>query len=280
MDLTPRPGSRTERLPRPLQPPAMLVVHALEAARRARERRALRKAAEAAQPAQPAYVFESDGFATVHFSPFIDDPDWNARYRELRREWWPEAEVDLRWRLWLMTAVAQQCSALEGNYAEFGVYRAGCAFMIFSTGAFGGPRRFFLFDTFAGIPADRLAPEEVDFGLAGAHSDTSIEYVRRRLQPWEDHIVIVAGDVNETLRDADTGPLAFVHMDLNAAEPTRVALEYAYPRLVSGAMIVFDDYGQRGLEPQRAVVDEFFAASEMGERVIAVPTGQGLLVKR
>lgn len=230
-----------------------------------------------ARRSEPEYVFESDGLATVHFSPFLADEDWNGRYEELRREWFPEAEVDLRWRLWLMTAAARHCAPLNGNYAEFGVYRAGCAFMIFATGAFGEDRRFFLFDTFGGIPAEGLAPEEVRFGLAGAHSDTSVEYVRRRLEPWQDRIVIVPGDVNETLRDADTGPLAFVHMDLNAAEPTQVALEYAYPRLVNGGMIVFDDYGQRGLEPQRAAVDAFLAGKE---NVIAIPSGQGLLVKR
>ena len=274
MNLRPEPGSRTARLPRLLQPPALLVQDAVTAVRSRRGR------ARAAREAEPVYVFDSDGLATVHFSPFLSDPEWNARYQELRREWFPDADVDLRWRLWLMTAVAGHCSNLDGDFAEFGVYRAGCAFMIFATGAFGEDRRFFLFDTFGGIPADRLTDEEVEFGLAGAHSDTSVDYVRRRLEPWGDRIVLVPGDVNVTLRDADTGPLAFVHMDLNAAEPTRVALEYAYPRLVSGGMIVFDDYGQRGLEPQRAVVDNFFAESDQAEKVIAIPTGQGLLVKR
>ena len=63
-----------------------------------------------------------------------------------------------------------------------------------------------------------------------------------------------------------------------AAAPTRRALEYVHPRLVAGAIMVFDDYGEAGLEDQRAVVDEFL--SEQPESVIALPTRQGLLVKR
>jgi predicted O-methyltransferase YrrM len=81
-----------------------------------------------------------------------------------------------------------------------------------------------------------------------------------------------------TLDDTETGPLAFVHMDMNAAAPTQRALEYAYPRLLSGAIIVFDDYGWNGLEAQRDVVDAFF--SDKPEAVVALPTGQGLAIKR
>jgi O-methyltransferase len=226
---------------------------------------------------RPSYVFESDGLATEHYSPFLDDAAFNAKYRELREEWFPTADVDVRWRMWLVTQVARHCARLEGDYAEFGVYRAGCAFMILSMGGFGDSKRFFLYDTFAGVPADDLSSAEVEAGLAGAHADTSVEYVRRRLEPWAERLVFVPGDVNVTLRDSETGPLAFVHMDLNAAEPTRTALGHAFPRLSAGAMMVFDDYGWKGLERQREVIDAFLL--DKSEELIALPTGQALLIK-
>jgi O-methyltransferase len=227
---------------------------------------------------RPPYVFESDGMATVHFSPFLEDERFNERYAELRREWFPDADVDVRWRMWLLTQTARQCASLPGEFAEFGVYRAGCAFMIFSTGAFADSKRFYLYDTFAGIPADELDDSEVAAGLAGAHADTSVEYVRERLAPWIDRVELVPGDVNETLAAGGPDRLAFVHMDLNAAEPTRVALEFSYPRLASGAMVLFDDYGWSGLEAQRAVIDAFLG--DKPEEPIALPTGQALLVKQ
>jgi O-methyltransferase len=224
------------------------------------------------------YVFESDGLATVHFSPFLEDAQFNSVYAELRREWFPNADVDLRWRLWVLTQVARNCSGLEGNFAEFGVYRAGCAFMIFGTSAFSDSKRFFLYDTFSGIPVNELNDAERAFGLGGAHGDTSVGYVRARLAPWSDRIVLVPGDVNETLASKDPGRLAFVHMDLNAAQPTRVALEYAFQRLTRGGIILFDDYGQRGLEAQRDVIDTFL--KDKPEEPLALPTSQALLVKQ
>ena len=195
----------------------------------------------------------------------------------MRREWFPDADVDVRWRIWLLTQVARQCSRIDGAFAEFGVYRAGCAFMIFETGALTGSKRFFLFDTFEGIRADQLTESEIEADLAGAHADTSVDYVRERLKPWSGQLVFVPGDINQTLTSRETGTLAFVHMDLNASEPTRVALEYAFARLSAGGMIVFDDYGWSGLEAQRDVIDAF--VRDKAEQVIALPTGQALLIK-
>jgi O-methyltransferase len=238
----------------------------------------LRRGLNLAGGGTPAsFRFQSDGLATNHYSPFVDDPAFNDSYSRMRREWFPDADVDVRWRMWLLTQVARQCSQIDGAFAEFGVYRAGCAFMIFETGALAASKRFFLFDTFEGIPADQLTRSEIAADLAGAHGDTSVDYVRERLRPWADQLVFVSGDVNETLTTQETGTLAFVHMDLNASAPTRVALEYAFPRLSAGGMIVFDDYGWTGLEAQRDVIDGF--VRDKAEQVIALPTGQALLVK-
>jgi hypothetical protein len=223
------------------------------------------------------FRFESDGLATNHYSPFVDDAAFNDSYARMRREWFPDADVDVRWRMWLLTQIARQCAHVDGAFAEFGVYRAGCAFMIFETGALAAPKRFFLFDTFEGIPTDQLTKSEIAADLSGAHADTSVGYVRERLKPWASQLVFVPGDVNQTLMTEETGTLAFVHMDLNASAPTRVALEYAFPRLAAGGMIVFDDYGWTGLEAQREVIDAF--VRDKTEQVIALPTGQALLVK-
>lgn len=42
--------------------------------------------------------------------------------------------------------------------------------------------------------------------------------------------------------------------------------------------MVFDDYGWKDFEGQREVADEFF--STQIEKVVALPTGQGLVIKR
>jgi len=266
MDFSVTPDSKIARLPRPLQGPAVVARVALTLLHGARR-----------QPTRPTYVFEADGMATAHYSPFLEDSAFAHIHEEMAAEWFVGLNADTRWRMWLLTRLARQCRDLPGNYAEFGVYRAGCAYMMLATAGLPTARQLFLFDTFSGIPDDLLTDAERAEGLGGALTDTSVEYVSGRLLHWEGQITIIEGDVLNTLAGTETGELAFVHMDLNAAKPTRAALDYVYPRLLGGAIVVFDDYGWKGLEAQRVVVEQFLA--DKTEDVIALPTGQGMLIK-
>jgi hypothetical protein len=230
-------------------------------------------------PPAPDYVYEADGLATVYFSPFLSDEEWNRRYEEMAADWYPDQPgLDIRWRMWILTSVARQARPLPGDIAEFGVYRAGCARMVLETVGLPAGRRYHLFDTFAGIPDSELTSREREEGYAGRLTDTSVELVERRLENWRDSLDFHVGDVFDTLPAADVGDLALVHMDLNASAPTRVALEYSYPRLVPGGAIVFDDYGwDPDSYEQRDVIDEF--CGPLPESLIALPSGQALLIK-
>lgn len=245
--------SRVERLPKPLRP----------AARRLRD--AVRR----------SYPFEADGMGTYHLSPFLADKDFNDAYAKVKGSW---DVADIRWRLWILTRAAIQCSRLEGSFAEFGVYRGGCAYMILTRTQPAPGRRYYLFDTFAGIPDDEhLTETERDEGFGGRLGDVALADVRERLQPWSDRLEFVVGDVFKTLPHTETGPLALVHMDLNASAPTAEALRYAWPRLVPGGMIVFDDYGDSHYSDQRRLVDQYFAGE--GVPLFALPTAQALAIK-
>jgi O-methyltransferase len=220
------------------------------------------------------YSFEGDGFATWHYSPFMDDAGFQSRYAEVAHTW---PGSDNRWRLWIMTRCAMHCASLDGSFAEFGVYRGGCSFMVLSECRPRPARSYFLFDTFQGIPTTNLTEQEVSAGFGGRLSDVSLNEVRDRLLPWKDQVKFVAGDVFETLRSTDTGPLAFGHLDLNASAPTELALGYVWSRLVPGGMLVFDDYGWAQYSDQKKLIDRFFEDKKDG--LIALPTGQALSVK-
>lgn len=228
-------------------------------------------------PSGTGWTFNSDGLATRHLSPFLEDEAFESLYAEMARDWFPKKAraVDVRWRMWLLIALLRECESLPGKVAEFGTYRAGAAFMIL--GLTQVPY-IYLFDTFTGVPHEKLTDDERQRGFGGNLSDTSVEYVDRRLSRWAPRYEICAGDVFDVLPEVETGPLSFAHMDLNASAPTGFALEYAYPRLLPGAMMVFDDYGFSNYGDQRAVIDRFFA--DRAESVVALPTGQALMVKR
>ena len=97
------------------------------------------------------------------------------------------------------------------------------------------------------------------------------------MEPWGAIPQFWPGDVFETVPSVETGPLAFVHLDLNASAPTRHVLEHMYDRLVPGGIIVFDDYGATEYDDQRLTIDEFLRDGP--EVLIALPTGQAILTK-
>ena len=264
------PNTPISRLPRALRYPALLLRNIVFLFRRS--------PAPGPAPRPSPYAYEGDGLATVAYSPFQHDPGWSAAYEEMASEWYPDRPgLDIRWRMWILTSVAGQTRRLPGDVAEFGVYRAGCARMILSTVGTAPDARYHLFDTFSGIPDSELTEGERAQGYVGKLSNTSVDYVRERLAPWRDRLIFHVGDVFETIPKADTGDLSLVHMDLNASAPTRIALEYAYERLVPGGIIVFDDYGHGEVNDQRAVVEEF--CGPLPENLIALPSRQALLIK-
>jgi O-methyltransferase len=267
------PDTPISRLPGPLRYPALLLRNIVQFFQR------LRRSEPEPPPSRPwEYVYEADGLATVYFSPFQHDSEWSAAYEEMASEWYPDTPgMDIRWRMWILTSMARQARELPGSIAEFGVYRAGCARMILGTVGIAPGASYHLFDTFAGIPDRELTAREREEGFAGRLRNTSVEYVRVHLAHWQDRLVFHVGNVFDTLPDAETGELSLVHMDLNASAPTRAALDYVYPRLVPGGIIVFDDYGWGEEFDQRDAIEEVCAP--LPESLIALPSGQALLIK-
>jgi O-methyltransferase len=223
------------------------------------------------------WTYMADGLATLHYSPFVEDAEWSQLYDRMARDWYRDDVVDARWRMWVLTRYARHARNLPGNYAEFGTYRGGCAWMVLSTADLEPTRRFHLFDTFSGIPDHELTEDERQAGFAGRLSDTSVDYVRGLLEPWEPIPELWPGDVFDTIPAATTGELAFIHLDLNAAAPTGHVLEHVFDRLVPGGIVVFDDYGWPGYEEQRDVIEAFLR--DRPEELVALPTGQAVLTK-
>ena len=70
---------------------------------------------------------------------------------------------------------------------------------------------------------------------------------------------------------------AFVHIDVDLYQPTRDSIEFFYPRLNPGGILLLDDYGFRSCPGATAAADEFF--TDKDEAVANLPTGQGVVVK-
>ncbi len=105
----------------------------------------------------------------------------------------------------------------------------------------------------------------------------SSEHVRSTFSRFPS-VEIVQGFVPQVLSVTDLRDISFLHLDLNAALPEVSALEMLWPELLPGSVIILDDYGFPDFAESQKQHDKL--AQRLGYDILALPTGQGLILKR
>ena len=165
---------------------------------------------------------------------------------------------------------------VPGDVAEMGVYKGNSAYVIADvvTG-WGNGKKIYLFDTFQGTPATESQCD--NHARHGQYADTSVHGVMDFLEPFRESVVPVAGLIPGSFAGALPASWSFVHVHLNLYQSTRDALEYAFPRLSPGGVILIEDYGLKSCAGVKCAVDEF--CLNKGVVVMALPSGQGVIIK-
>jgi hypothetical protein len=86
------------------------------------------------------------------------------------------------------------------------------------------------------------------------------------------------GWIPEVLSSLPERTYSFVHIDLDLHDPIRGAVDYFFPRLEKGGVIVLDDYGS--LTWPGALKGSDDAAAALGQPLTPLSSGQALLVRR
>lgn len=143
-------------------------------------------------------------------------------------------------------------SAPQGTFVEVGVYKGGSAERLYAITEARGCK-LHLYDTFTGIPySDEGDLYQIGDFDAGGHI------------PVDEmpNAIFHVGLFPDTLTD-DVTDLAFCHIDCDQYRSVRACIEMLYPRMISGAIMVFDDAPYIGAA-NRAVCD-FFSSKELRE---------------
>jgi O-methyltransferase len=205
-------------------------------------------------------------FAT--YSPWLTDTHFMETMRAVRGH----TLVDLLRCFELWSLVQQSAKLSHGALIEVGVWRGGTGCLI-AEAASGLP--VYLCDTFSGVV--NVSDKDTRY-KGGEHSDTSVEIVQR----LADSMGLSSVQVLQGIFPTDTGHLVeetfrFVHLDLDVYESTRQSLDFLWPRLVPGGIVVFDDYGTHGCEGVTRLVNE---VSKSRDRLfIYNANGHGILIK-
>jgi hypothetical protein len=164
-------------------------------------------------------------------------------------------------------------NALPGDLVECGVFRGANPMLSLELRRSRPLQRlFYLYDTFAGMTAPTIhdirqdgndAASLLNSGDTGTLALCTIDDVKTNFASnglSTENAVFVKGPVEETLRIHKNIPerIAVLRLDTDFYESTKVELEVLYPRLVSGGVLIIDDYGS--WQGARRAVDEYFGA--------------------
>lgn len=226
-------------------------------------------------------TYAQDLLFTFHNADFMKDPHFLESY-ELGKQTDGGhllKDDDIHWRTHVQCWAAFHAAKLEGDFVDCGV----------STGIFARSvinyinfqeldKKYYLLDTFSGMDEKYSSPREMlrHEILGYGKKENLYSQVQETFKDF--NVKIIKGSVPETLSQVDTLKVCYLSIDMNCVLPEAEALSFFWDKMVSGGMIILDDYGYANdTNDQKAAHDAF--AKSKGVMVLTLPTCQGLIIK-
>ena len=110
------------------------------------------------------------------------------------------------------------------------------------------------------------------------HGPGLADVVRTKFAAYP-QVNIVQGAIPAIFAGQSPDRIAYLHIDLNQATAEIAALDALFDRVVPAGIVILDDYEWAGVyRRQKLSEDPWFA--DRNYRVMPLPTGQGLVIKR
>jgi O-methyltransferase len=207
------------------------------------------------------------------YAPWRVDAAFRTAFAEVRAN--TLVDIYRCWELWSLVGQTHELPA--GDIVEVGVWRGGTGCLLARRNATGGASgTVYLCDTFEGV----VKAGRQDSGyVGGEHADTSLEEVHalaRRMR-LENVQVLKGMFPDDTARLIPHGRLRLCHIDVDVYESARQVFAWAWPRLVAGGIVVFDDYGFYSCSGVTRFVNEMIGQSD--RIVIYNNNGHAIVVK-
>lgn len=209
-------------------------------------------------------------FPLSTYAPWNTDPLFVSAYAQIKHH----TLVD-KYRCFGLWQLAQQTEKIPGAIVEIGSWRGGTgALLALQASAKSGP--IYLCDTFRGLV--KTGPEDnffKDGDLAVARPEVEnflfTQLGLRNIRLLEGMFPEESGSL------LDCPAIRLCHIDVDVYESARATLDFIWPRLSVGGVVVFDDYGSHACRGIQLLVDE--QAQKKDRMLVYNLNGHGLLFK-
>ncbi|MCV6594512.1 MAG: TylF/MycF family methyltransferase [Silicimonas sp.] len=172
----------------------------------------------------------------------------------------------------LEKATALVRDGVPGHFVECGVLDGGTAALL-AYAARNSDRKIALFDAWAGMP--EATAEDGDGALKWegdiVGSPARVRRVLKKFGARMENIEVYKGWFEDTLPVSKIEQIAFLHIDCDFFEPTKLVLETFVPRLASGGWVQIDDY--TSFEGCRLAVNAFIEENPWVDLTVESPAG-------
>lgn len=139
-----------------------------------------------------------------------------------------------------------------------------------------------IFDSFEGL--SEIEEEDKSYFVSNSYNELRSEFscgeehVRANLRDFN-FIKYYKGWIPERFNEVKDKQFSFVHIDVDLYQPIKDSIEFFFPRLVTGGIMVFDDYGYtRQFPGAKKSIDEALELINV-QHFISLPSGQAYLIK-
>jgi O-methyltransferase len=216
----------------------------------------------------PASHFADNFFTWGRNNSMLDD-------EEFMRSWEQNSgtvvDKAIIWRRYILACAAYHCVQLEGDFVECGAYTGTAVKIVVDyLGGTAFPKTFWGYDLFEHEEGElhHSLPE---------HGQDLYAKVTQRFHDYP-QVKIIKGKIPTVFAGQSPDKICYMHIDLNQAPAEVSALEALFDKMVPGGMLILDDYEWSAYRNQKLAEDPWFDAR--GYRVMPLPTGQGLVIKR
>lgn len=191
----------------------------------------------------------------------------------------PMANNKVHERRFNLFNLAKLAKGLNGDSAECGVFRGAGSYIILSALS-SKDNKHHIFDSFEGLSVpeheDVINDNELPKWAKGDLTEGET-VVKKNLSLFSERIKLYQGWIPTRYSEVSDRTFCLVHIDVDLYQPTKDTLMFFYPRLVTGGLIICDDYGFKTCPGATKAMDEFF--EDKPESVVHLTSGTGFIVK-